>query len=258
MNNRLVLISTSTAAALAAGASLLYCYHSYSRIVSSVQYTIRSGTVSSLPLAQRFESAPAEVFDSGEYFSIYDQATKVVATDSVPSSSTISNPYTTSKENKNADLLTLFLRRTMTMFLSSPQAKIVYLTLRWSSASSLHALQQSFSPAHINTLDFKEGDLVCGAYAVLLRTPTRCEIELRNPFESSDHESKMGGRMVILYENVGENRTRFTTEVVMWRRADDKRTVLPMERTVPRLMHQVIEAYLLDSGVRYLMEQKEK
>jgi hypothetical protein len=181
----------------------------------------------------------------------------IVPTSSLPSSSRKSHVDTVNQEEKSVhvDLLTLFLRRDMAVFCASPQAKLVYLVTGAFWPSTSPSFQLSFSPAHINGLDFNEGDLVCGMYTVVLGTPTKCEFELQNPRERNPGNPKVNGRMVISYETVGMNKTLFASEMVMWRRADDKQTVMPLERIVPHWMHMVTQTYLLDSGVRYISHE---
>lgn len=45
-------------------------------------------------------------------------------------------------------------------------------------------------------------------------------------------------------------------ETVMWKKVEDKKLVLPLERKLARGMHEVTSWWLLDSGVRYLMGLK--
>lgn len=111
--------------------------------------------------------------------------------------------------------------------------------------------KKSFKTAHIRALDFQEGDLVCGVYLVKVRKKDRVEFEIK--MHGVDH---VEGRLSISFKEIdqdGENMVMFCSETSMWRRVDEERR-MPLERTVLRWMHETAAWWLIDSGVKYLMD----
>lgn len=62
----------------------------------------------------------------------------------------------------------------------------------------------------------------------------------------------MNGRLAISVQENGEEIV-FTTETLMWKPAQEK-ALLPLERGLVRWVHETAAWWLLDSGVRYLMD----
>ncbi|RHZ70277.1 hypothetical protein CDV55_100155, partial [Aspergillus turcosus] len=104
----------------------------------------------------------------------------------------------------------------MSSFTSLPQAYIL-------RTMSTAAEKPSFVPANIQRLDFKEGDLVCGAYRVVLRTPGKVEFELK----------PMGAVRARLAITVTEKDDQmvFMNETLMWKPKGEK-GVMPLETGV--------------------------
>jgi hypothetical protein len=59
------------------------------------------------------------------------------------------------------------------------------------------------------------------------------------------------GRLVVGIEPKGEDMI-FYSETVMWKGKDDK-TVMPLERAVPKWLHELASWWLLDLGTNYLV-----
>ena len=138
-------------------------------------------------------------------------------------------------------LFTKLLRRNMTAFSHFPQA----LMIRMGCTTTEEI--QSFKASHIASLDFNKGDLVCGVYRVLARSKNKVEFEMKmNQMEF------VNGRLALSFkENDGD--VVFSSETVMWRRADESRT-MPLEKRVVRFMHETAVWWLIDSGTKYLMD----
>jgi len=109
--------------------------------------------------------------------------------------------------------------------------------------------RKTFQQGHISTLNFVEGDIVCGVYRVAARTESKVE------FEMKPMGIVQGGRLVIGIEANGDELV-CSSETVMWKRAGEKR-LMPLEMGVARWMHELASWWLLDSGTRYLAALKQ-
>ena len=119
-------------------------------------------------------------------------------------------------------------------------------------ASNTPEEKRSFNAGYLAALDFEVGDLVCGVYRVVVRRKDRVEFEIK--METMDF---VQGRLAISYEESSsleeEGKVVFCSETVMWKRADEDRR-MPLERTVLKFMHETASWWLMDSGVRYLVD----
>lgn len=154
---------------------------------------------------------------------VFDAASKAIPTSQLP-------PL-----EENA-LLILYLRYTMGRFSYLPQAWILYLMSRKEE-------RRTFQAGHIQQLSFNEGDIICGMFKVVLRTENKAELELK-PLGS------MNGRLVISIEKEGEE-TIFGSDTIMWKPQNDK-TIMPLERALPKFMHEFAAWGSIDSGIKYL------
>ncbi|EAW15270.1 uncharacterized protein ACLA_059340 [Aspergillus clavatus NRRL 1] len=214
-----------TSAVLGTAAIGIYLYHETlrSRLITKSQH-------GHLPrsLATHITTAPESVF-TAQTTAVYDSASTAVPRAQLPNLST-------------HDLLTRFLQRNMSRFARLPQAYIL-------RAMSTAAEKPGFDAARIQALEFREGDSVCGAYRVVLRTAERVEFALK----------PMGviqGRLVVSLTEDGDGRVVFMNETLMWRPVGEK-VVMPLETGVGRWVHELTAWWMLDSGVRYLMGLKE-
>ncbi|GMF81252.1 unnamed protein product [Aspergillus oryzae] len=133
----------------------------------------------------------------------------------------------------------------MTAFSRFPQAWILRLTVPPADRITFHA-------SHIQSLQFKEGDLVCGLYRVQERTPSKAVLELL-------FKGEVSGRMVIRFWEDGED-VVFCTETIMWTRkvnaGQGKRVIVPLENPMLKFLHEMAAWWLIDSGVTYLLDLK--
>lgn len=109
----------------------------------------------------------------------------------------------------------------------------------------------SFTRAHIAALDFEVGDLVCGVYRVKLRRRDRVEFEIK--MQGVDY---VEGRLVLSFAERVEGDLEqivFCSETCMWKRADETRK-MPLERWAVRWMHETAAWWLVESGVKYLVD----
>ncbi|KAL5001626.1 hypothetical protein BDV10DRAFT_182191 [Aspergillus recurvatus] len=217
---RKALVITVTAISGLSLAVSLYLSHQKRYLASQVSHSSKRGQLS--PSTPRdISSIPSNIFSS-KYYTLYDYAS-------------ISTPRHTLPDLEPSQLLIILLRRNMSSFASSPQARLLKL-----AASSSETIR-SFDHTHIAALDFNEGDLVCNAYRVKLRAQEKVEFEFL---------FGVRGRLVVSVEVRG-NDVVFQNETLMWRE-EDAREKLPLERGLANWVHELTAWWILESGVRYL------
>ncbi|KAE8377984.1 hypothetical protein BDV26DRAFT_262497 [Aspergillus bertholletiae] len=176
-------------------------------------------------------SLPSEV-SRGECRTFYDHASRRVARKLLPA-------------QKLQDLFTLLLRRNMTAFSRFPQAWMLRLTVAPVARRTFHA-------SHIQSIQFQDGEIVCGVYRVQERTHNKAVLELL-------FEGEVSGRLIIRCWEDGEE-VVFCTETIMWTRkilsGQRKRVIVPLENPVLRFLHEMAAWWLIDSGVTYLLDLK--
>ncbi|KAL4989835.1 something about silencing, SAS, complex subunit 4-domain-containing protein [Aspergillus falconensis] len=215
---RKALVITATAISGLSLAVSLYLSHQKRYLASQVSPSSKRGQLSpSTP--HDISSIPSDIFSS-KYYTLYDYAS-------------ISTPRHTLPDLEPNQLLIILLRRNMSSFASSPQARLLKL-----AASSPETIR-SFHHTHIAALDFNEGDLVCNAYRVKLRAQEKVEFEFL---------FGVRGRLVVSVEVIGDD-VVFHNETLMWREKDTKER-LPLERGLANWMHELTAWWMLESGVR--------
>ncbi|KAJ5442481.1 hypothetical protein N7445_005488 [Penicillium cf. griseofulvum] len=218
-----------TATAIITSSSAIYFYIFHERLSKRIIHESHNGTGTLSAAKPKIESIPKPVF-SDEYFTIYDHASKSVPRASLPGETT-------------DVLFKSLVQRNMKAFSRSPQA------LMLSMASKTPEQKESFGAGHLAALDFEVGDLVCACYRVVVRRRDRVEFEIK-----MDAVDFVQGRLAISYEESSEEgMVVFCSETVMWKRADEVRK-MPLERPILRWMHETASWWLLDSGVRYLVD----
>lgn len=135
---------------------------------------------------------------------------------------------------------TKLLRYNMTRFARSPQG--------WSLWFALTTPEDrgTFSKEYIEKLQFVEGDVVCGAYKVVKRTPLRVEIALQPPTSYG----KISGLLITSLRPRNEGAT-LSTESIQWTRKDSGST-LPLESPLFNFLHSLTARWLIVSGTQYL------
>ncbi|RAK96619.1 uncharacterized protein BO80DRAFT_220212 [Aspergillus ibericus CBS 121593] len=168
---------------------------------------------------------PPEVYTS-EYYALHDRATRRVPRQLLP-------------HQKDTDILTVFLRRNMTAFANFPQAYMLW-------AISPVEIRPTFQASHISSLNFDKGDLICGIYRVLERSADKVEFGMM-------HKEVEGRLVVRLWDE--DKDVVFASETAMWTRMDEMhRATMPLENPVLRFFHELAAWWLLDSGVKYLVD----
>ncbi|PWY94119.1 hypothetical protein BO94DRAFT_510278 [Aspergillus sclerotioniger CBS 115572] len=168
---------------------------------------------------------PPEIYTS-EYYALHDRASRRVPRQLLP-------------HQKDTNILTIFLRRNMMAFANFPQAYMLW-------AVSPAATRPTFHASHISSLDFNKGDLTCGIYRVLERTADKVEFGMT-------HKGVEGRLVFRLWDE--DKDVVFTSETAMWTRMDEmQRATMPLENPVLRFFHELAAWWLLDSGVKYLVD----
>ncbi|RDL38548.1 uncharacterized protein BP5553_02888 [Venustampulla echinocandica] len=205
---------------------LLYLHRSLSRTTSR---TSKQGLLTE-STSHSISSIPSSDLTS-EYFMVHDRAYKSIPASLFPALG-------------QEELLTTYLRHTLSLFSSRfPQAYLIRMV-------STPEEKRTFKHDYIRALDFKEGDLVCGAYRVAVRTKGKVEFEIKTM------GIVKGGRMVISIEEKADE-WECSSETVMWKRVGEK-SPMPLERGILKWSHELASWWLLDSGTRYLMGLKKQ
>ncbi|KAL4872264.1 hypothetical protein BDV12DRAFT_183213 [Aspergillus spectabilis] len=214
---RTLVMATTTITGLSAATSLYLSYQKHALAAKVTHRSTRGQLSPSTP--HNVSSLPPDIFSS-KYYTLYDYASVSTSRDALP-------------DLKPSQLLTVLLRRNMRSFASSPQARLLRFT-----ASDPETIQ-SLDPAHLATLNFNEGDLVCNAHRVKLRTGEKVEFEFQFGVQ---------GRLVVSVEVKG-GEVVFHNETLMWREKDAK-SKLALERALPSWLHEYTAWWMLESGVR--------
>lgn len=217
-----------TATALLTGSSVIYFYIFHKKLSARIQHRSHCGKLAASPKPCEIESIPDTVF-TDKYFALYDHSSKSVPRYLLPGCMT------------TEQLFTELVRRNMTAFTHFPQALMIRMACK--TAEEI----QSFKASHISSLDFNKGDLVSGIYRVIARDTNKVEFEMK-----MKNMEFVNGRFALSFEEKDGNVT-FSSETVMWRRADETRT-MPLEKRVVRFIHETSAWWLMDSGTKYLMD----
>jgi hypothetical protein len=204
--------------AIVIGTTTLYLSFLHARLSQRIHHTTKKGTLTVTEISN-VGSISCSVIEE-ECFMVHDIASKPVRKDLLPAL------------DANA-LLNTYIRYNMIRFSSLPQA--------W--ALRLISDRATFKKDYIEKLEFKDGDVVCGLYQVVLRTEEKVELFMK--------EGNVEGRLVVGIKPKGEDMV-FYSETVMWKGKDDK-TVMPLERAVAKWLHELASWWLLDLGTNYLV-----
>jgi hypothetical protein len=204
--------------AIIIGTPILYLSFIHARLSQRINHTTKKGTLTTTEISNIDSISPAVTEE--KCFIIHDIASKSVRKELLPALDTNT-------------LLTTYIRNTMTRFSSFPQAWVLRLI----------SDRATFKKTYIENLEFKDGDVVCGVYRVVLRTEEKVELLMK--------QGNVEGRLVVGLESKGEDMV-FYSETVMWKGKDDK-TVMPLERAAPKWLHELASWWLLDLGTNYLV-----
>jgi hypothetical protein len=146
------------------------------------------------------------------------------------------------KTNQGSEMLTRFVRHTMTTFSRYPPAwGLWYLT---KAAED----RETFDSKHIRSLQFVPGDRVCGVYVVTSRDKGRITLTLEPP--KSYTGPLVEGLLIVEIKQEG-SQTSFANHTVMWRRKG-KSSAGVLEGAAGRWMHGLQVRSLIESGVQQL------
>lgn len=194
-----------------------------SKLHASHQFSIPTA------ITARIRSIPEDVLTSQDrYAKFYDRSLRSVPRRLLPD---VALP----------DLLTCLLRHNLATFAHFPQAWILRLN---TPSRDRH----TFSAEYVQSSNFKEGDRICGVYRVIVRTENQVELSMvRGP---------VTGRLVIGYAfDKDKEMVIFSNETVMWIPKDKEGGgKIPLENPLLRFFHEMAAWWLMDSGVRFLMD----
>lgn len=205
-------------------AASLYIIH---RTLNSKLHASHQSTIPTA-ISARIRSIPEDVLTSQDkYTKFYDRSLRSVSRRLLP-------------DVPLPDLFTCLLRRNFTAFAHFPQAWI----LRLSTPS--HD-RHTFSSDYVQSSDFKEGDRICGVYRAVVRTENQVELAMAR--------GAVTGRLVIGYEyDEDKEMVNFSNETVMWTPKDNEGGKIPLENPFVRFLHEMAAWWLMDSGIRFLMD----
>lgn len=216
-----------TISAVLTGSSAVYFYIFHQKLSSRIHHKSQCGLSLAKSKPQNIESVPECVF-TNEYFALHDHASTSVLRGALPNIPT-------------EILFTKLVRRNMTIFTHFPQALMIRLVC------STPEEKRSFKASHISSLDFDEGDLVCGVYRVIARRKNKVEFEMRMV-----NMEFCCARLALSFHEIGDE-VVFCSETMMWRPANECQN-MPLERPLIRWMHETAAWWLIESGVKYLTE----
>ncbi|KAF7595699.1 hypothetical protein BBP40_005143 [Aspergillus hancockii] len=220
------MIYVSSALLATSSATIIGCYFFHRSLAQRIRHEFHAGTLPDSLSA--LVSLPPQVLNR-ECHTLYDHASRRVARKLLPA-------------QDPERLFTQLLRRNMTAFSRFPQA--------WILRSKVPTVERrTFNSSYIQSLQFKEGDLVCGVYRVQERTDNKAVLEILL-------EGEVNGRLVIRFWEEGAELV-FCTETIMWTktmRSGQRRAVMPLEIPILRFLHEMAAWWLIDSGVTYLMD----
>jgi hypothetical protein len=222
-------ILVSTGAVTLAGV-FLYARYLHGSFRSQVQH--RSMDATGRRAASKngeLETLPKELLDHPEDFRIiHDRDEKKLAHSEVFES------------GHAEELFTKLTRRNMAAFSNLPQSWMM------SAMAKTPEQRHSFMKSHLHEIDYREGDLFCGFYRVIKRSPFKVEIDMEPP----PGVGPLSGRLIVsLNRSAGGAVLR--TETLQWIEKSSN-TALPLERPSIRFMHEMATFWLLVSGAAYL------
>ncbi|KAI0538913.1 hypothetical protein GGR58DRAFT_466593 [Xylaria digitata] len=148
-------------------------------------------------------------------------------------------------------LLETYLGTTMRMFTWTPQAYVMKRMVSRLPDGPVHA--DTFSTPYLDTCLFEDGDRVCGVYVVRerfvnSRGDERVFLDLSPPegWKGPVVNGVLDCRFVH-EEKGGEGFVRFVNETVLWRKKDERPTLL--EGTVSRWLHTTMIRWMIVRGV---------
>ncbi|RMZ75368.1 hypothetical protein DV738_g5507, partial [Chaetothyriales sp. CBS 135597] len=207
--------------------------------------------------------------DDDEYRIFYEVATKTVAKAQLQGEVEQGEGLSSSSYE---ELLTRYLRHTMVEFQRFPQAWVLWLVTA-AAAGGKEGRRRTFDKRYLASLPFEAGDVVNGVYKVLGREGSvvvfgmaQGAVEGRMVVSIGDERERLDARTgawvaVAQVEGGGDkdeqDRAVVKNELFMWVKRSEG-VVMPMERSVPRWLHEVANWWLMDEGTRWLASTEGK
>jgi hypothetical protein len=147
----------------------------------------------------------------------------------------------------DAEILTLFLRRTMTTFSKSINTWGLYYLIRDPKE------RDTFNPAYLSALNFVPGDRVCGVYVVTSRERRRVTLTLDAP---ASYAGPLVDGLLVIEVKQEQSWTSFVNHTVLWRKKGFRATATVLEGAGGRWMHGLLVRRLVESGVQQLLSSQ--
>ena len=130
--------------------------------------------------------------------------------------------------------------------------------------------RETFTKEYLDIIDFKVDDLVNGSYRVVYRDHGTCvfgmlygPVEGRLVVSIEDETSKLDhqtGERSKLYKegDIDEDAVTISKNQLFIWVAKDAKVIMPMERSLPRWVHETAAWWMMDSGIKYLCSLRQK
>lgn len=212
----------------------LYARHLHRSLATQIKHTkINAPARRDAYTSGLIECLPVELIERPQDFRIIHVQDEKSGSVSVPQD-----------EQSAGELFTMLLRRNMRAFSLTPQSWILRMIAKTPEQ------KQSFTKAHIEALNFEEGDIICGFNRVLKRDPLKAELELTPP----DGMGSFSGRLVLSLARETDGAT-LRTQTIQWTEVEKSTTTLPLERGFANFLHETASWHLIVSGVDFLQQE---
>jgi hypothetical protein len=171
--------------------------------------------------------------NSKDYVIYHECARKSIPTESLGTTS-------------DSEILTLFLRRTMTTFSRSVNTWGLYYLIRDAKE------RDTFNPAYLSSLHFVPGDRVCGVYVVTSRERGRVTLILDVP---ASFVTPVADSLLVIEVKQEGPWTSFVHHTVMWRKKGFKQAATSLEWAGGRWMHGLLVRRFVESSVQQLLSK---
>lgn len=220
----------ATSGVITAASVVLYVRYLHQRYLSQVQHqAVDAAGRQAAYENNELETLPQELLDYPQMYRIVHDRDEKKLTGFHP------------LDHDNVEkLFTKLIRRNMTAFSHLPQSWMMSLLAKTPEQ------KESFKKSHLLTIDYQEGDLYCGFYRVMKRSPFKIEVNMEPPLDAGP----LQGRLVVSLDQ-GSDGALLRTETLQWIEADSK-MALPLERAPIRFMHEMASWWLLVSGATFL------
>ena len=226
-SNRFIWVGTIGAFAITS--IILYLRHLHKSLHSQItNVKVKDFERKAAHASQDLECLPKDLIEHPEDFRIIHERDEKDVQMAIPGN-----------EVEKQELFTHLLRHNMSLFSRFPQCWILRLMV---SPDKAH----TFSRKHLESLEFREGDVYCGLQVVLKRSALKAEIgSLPHP-----KFGDMNGRLVLSLQQ-DNGRVFLRPDTIPWTKASNS-TKLPLESGFAKYLHDFASWGLLVAGANFL------